>query len=355
MNLFPSKSRIVVGASLLLLGGGAWTGCHYLLVDRKSETTQDAYVMADYTLVAPKISGLVDKVLVEDNQPVKAGQAIVKIDDRDFRAALRSAEADVSAAKADIANIDVAIARQPAMVAQAVAAVRFAEADLAFARSNAARYRNLSAAGAGTEQDNQQAVSRLSQSQASLEKDAAALAATRLQLAGLQAEREKAAAALARTEAARDQAGLNLAYTVVTAPIDGVVGRRSVRPGSYIDAGSALLAVVPSSKAYVLANFQESQLRRIRSRQAVQISIDTFPGMKLRGRVESLAPATDVAFAPIQPDNATGNFTKVVQRVPVKILIEPGQDGARLLRVGMSVIPAIDVSGASANDLRGAR
>lgn len=347
MKVLQPKTGIIVGAGLLLLGGGVWAGCHYLLVDRKAETTQDAYVTADYTLVAPKISGLVAQVLVEDNQPVKAGQVLVRIDDRDFRAALRSAEADVAAAKAEIANTDVEIARQPDMVAQAGAAVRFDEADLAFSRSNAQRYRNLSANGAGTQQDHQQAVSKLSQSQATLAKDSAALSATKQQLASLRAEREKGVAALSRAEAARDQAKLNLEYTVVAAPFDGVVGRRSVRAGSYINVGSALLAVVPSSDAYVLANFQESQLRRIRPRQAVQISIDTFPGMKLRGRVESLAPATDVAFSPIAPDNATGNFTKIVQRVPVKIVIEPGQEGVRLLRVGMSVIPAIDVSGAS--------
>jgi membrane fusion protein (multidrug efflux system) len=343
MPFIHSRSRVAISAGVILLAGTAWAGCSVFLSNPASEKTQDAYVTADYTLVAPKVSGLVEQLFVEDNQAVKAGQLLVKIDDRDFRAALSSAEADVEAAKADVANLDAEIARQPALVAQATAAIRSDRAATDFARANAARYRNLSSDGAGTQQENQQAAAQLSQNLAAGERDTAALESTRRQLAVLQAGREKAVAALGRATAARDQAQLNLSYTLVRAPIDGFVGRRSVRPGAYVNVGSALLAVVPISQSYVVANFQESQVGKMRLRQPATITVDTFPGVTLKGHIDSLAPATDVAFAPIQPDNATGNFTKIVQRIPVKILIDPGQDRANLLRVGMSVIPTIDV------------
>ena len=344
MAFLHTRSRLAAGAGVLLLAGTALACWRFAFADPTAEKTEDAYVAADYTLVAPRVSGLVDKVLVEDNQAVQAGQALIRLDDRDFRTTLRSAEADVSAAKAEVASLDAAIRKQPAEVAEAAASFRADQAAAEFARSNAARYRNLSTDGAGTQQESQQASTRLTQSLAGSERDAAALSAARLQLDVLQASRTKALAALGHAAAVRDQARLNLSYTVLTAPMAGFVGRRSVRPGSYVTVGSALLAVVPSAQAYVVANFQESQVRRMRLRQPTLLTIDSFPGVKLRGHVDSLAPATDVAFAPIQPDNATGNFTKIVQRVPVKIVIEPGQPVAKLIRVGMSVVPTVDTT-----------
>ncbi|WP_448140329.1 HlyD family secretion protein [Sphingopyxis fribergensis] len=343
MQIIRSRGRAAI-AGALLLTGCAWAGNALIGASRSSETTLDAYVAADFTLVAPKIAGLVDNVFVEDNQGVTAGQALATIDDRDFRAALAAAEADVEAAKAEIANLDAEIARQPSLIAQAAAAVRANAATTTFARANASRYRNLSNDGAGTIQEQQQSVAQLSQSLANGQRDTAALDTARGQLPVLQAARTKAVAGLRRAEAQRDQARLNLSYTVIRAPIAGVVGRRSIRPGAYVDIGSVLLAIVPTSRAYIVANFQESQIGRMRLRQPATITVDSFPSLELRGHVESLAPATDVTFAPIQPDNATGNFTKIVQRIPVKILLEPKQDGAALLRVGMSVTPVIDVS-----------
>jgi membrane fusion protein (multidrug efflux system) len=344
MQFLHTQSRVAVATGVLLIAAVVLTLGAYLLFSSASESTQDAYVTADYTLVAPKVPGLVEKVFVDDNQAVKAGQLLVRIDDRDFQAALTRVEADVDAAKADIANLDAEIARQPALVAQAAATVRSDQAAATFAGANAARYRNLSTDGAGTQQENQQAVAQLDQSLAAGERDTAALDSVRRQLAVLQAGKAKAVAALSRTIAARDQAQLDLSYTLVRAPIDGFIGRRSVRPGAYVNVGSVLLAVVPISQSYVVANFQESQVGKMRLRQPATIKVDTFPGLKLKGHIDSLAPATDVAFAPIQPDNATGNFTKIVQRIPVKIVLEPGQDEANLLRVGMSVIPTVDVA-----------
>lgn len=343
MQIIHTKSPVAIAAGLALLAGTAWAGYAFVRPNRSSETTLDAYVAADFTLVAPKVAGLVQSVKVEDNQAVKAGQVLAQIDDRDFQAALASAEADVEAARAEIANIDAEIARQPALVAQAAAVVRSDAAATTFARANAARYRNLSADGAGTMQEQQQSIAQLAQSIANSERDAAALQTTRGQLAVLLAGKGKAVAAFRRMEARRDQAKLNLSYTVIKAPIDGFVGRRSVRSGAYTEAGSALLAIVPISQSYIIANYQESQIAKMRLRQPVIIQVDSFPGIELRGHVDSLAPATDVAFAPIQPHNATGNFTKIVQRIPVKITLDPNQKDAKLLRVGMSVIPTVDV------------
>jgi membrane fusion protein (multidrug efflux system) len=343
MQITHMKSRAAIAVGIVLLSGTAWAGFSYVLPNPSSERTLDAYVTADFTLVAPKVAGLIRTVDVEDNQAVKAGQVVARIDDRDFRAAFASAEADVEAASAEIANLDAEIARQPAVVAQASAVVRSDAAATTFARANAARYRNLSTDGAGTIQEQQSSVAQLAQSVASGERDSAALQTARGQLPILMAGRGKAVAALKRMEALREQAKLNLSYTVIRAPIDGFVGRRSVRPGAYVEIGSALLAIVPTAQSYVVANYQESQIVAMRRHQPVTIRVDTFPGLELRGHVDSLAPATDVAFAPIQPDNATGNFTKIVQRIPVKIVLDPNQEKARLLRVGMSVTPTVDV------------
>jgi membrane fusion protein (multidrug efflux system) len=344
MKLIHTRSRAALGVGLLFLAGTAWAGYSFAWSSPASESTLDAYVTADFTLVAPKVSGLVQSVLVDDNQAVKAGQILATLDDRDFHAALDSADADVEAARAEVANLDAEIARQPALVAQAAAVVRADAAATIFARANADRYRNLSTDGAGTIQEQQQAVAQFSQNLAHGDRDLAALQTTRGQRAVLQAGRAKAVATLRRMEAAREQARLNLSYTVIRAPIDGFVGRRSVRAGAYVGTGATLLAVVPISRSYVVANYQESQIGGMRLHQPAIIKVDSFPDIALRGHVDSLAPATDVAFAPIQPDNATGNFTKIVQRVPVKIVIDPGQEDVRFLRVGMSVTPTVTVS-----------
>ncbi|MGF6758180.1 HlyD family secretion protein [Paraburkholderia sp. GAS42] len=327
---------IRLAAYVIILCVAVWA-CIRLFADSNSETTNDAYVEADFTLVAPRVAGQLSEVLVEDNQQVKAGQLMVRIDDRDFRAALMSAQADVAAAKASVANYEAEIARQPALVDQARATLRADDATLEFARANASRYRNLSEAGAGTTQEQQHASTALAEELAQQARNRAALVATEQNLDVLRTQRDKAAGALAHAEAALEQAKLNLSYTEIHAPIDGKVGRRSARVGAFVTPGAPLLAIVPLSEAYVVANFQENQLTRMRPGDAVRIKVDTFPGVVIRGRVDSLAPATGVSFAPIAPDNATGNFTKVVQRVPVKITIDHGQQAASALSVGLSV------------------
>ena len=333
----PSPLKISrIAAAIIVIGLVVWA-CVRLFSSASTESTNDAYVTADFTLVAPRVPGQVTDVFVNDNEDVKAGQLLVRIDDRDYRAALMSATAEVAAAKASVANFDAEIARQPSLVDQARATLRADEALIGFARANAARYQNLSATGAGTAQEQQLSSSTLAQQLAQQARDQAALLATQQNLDVLRTQRDKAASALQHAEAVQEQARLNLSYTEIRAPVDGKVGRRSARVGAFLTPGAAVLAIVPLSNAYVIANFQESQITNMRPGEAVRVTVDSLPGVVIRGRVDSLAPATGVSFAPIAPDNATGNFTKVVQRVPVKITIDHGQLAASALSVGLSV------------------
>ncbi|BAO90133.1 HlyD family secretion protein [Caballeronia cordobensis] len=336
-SFIRSHSRLIIAVgSVVALAVVVWILIR-LLSHPDVESTNDAYVQADFTLVAPRIAGQISDVMVNDNQIVKAGQLLVRIDDRDFRAALMSAEADVRAARASVANFDAEIARQPSLVDQARATLRSDDAAIQFARANASRYQNLSDAGAGTAQEQQRASSTLAQQLAQQAHDRAALKTTEQNLDVLRTQRDKAAGAQARAEAALEQAKLNVSYTEILAPVDGKIGRRSARVGAFVTPGAPVLAVVPLAQAYVVANFQENQIARMRPGAKARIKVDSFPGVVIRGRVESLAPATGVSFAPIAPDNATGNFTKIVQRVPVKITIDDGQEAASGLSVGLSV------------------
>jgi membrane fusion protein (multidrug efflux system) len=335
---------------IFVFGAAVAFACVALLVDHlltgssSFEKTDDAYVTADFSVVAPKVAGLIDRVEVDDNEPVRAGQQLAHIDDRDYRAAVSAAEAALAATKADVENHVAELARQKSVIEQASATVRADEAVLSFAQANATRYRNLSRGGAGTVEQQEQSASQLQQAVAANERDVAAAAAAEHQLAILAAERERAEANVQREQAALEQARLNLSYTNILAPVDGVVGERSVRVGNYVSPGTALLAVVQLNSAYVLANFQETQLTDVRSGQQARITVDTFPGQSLNGTVDSLAPASGIAFSPIPPDNATGNFTKVTQRIPLKIRLDRGQQLSERLRVGMSVEVSLDTA-----------
>jgi membrane fusion protein (multidrug efflux system) len=250
-----SPLKIIRVAALVVAVGVGALACSNLLGHSNTESTTDAYVEADFTLVAPRIAGQISDVLVDDNQSVKAGQLLVRIDDRDFKAALMSAEADVAAARASVANYDAEIARQPSLVEQARATLKSDDASIQFARANASRYQNLSEAGAGTTQEEQHASSTLAEQLAQQAHDRAALASTEQNLGVLNTQRDKAAGALARAEAALEQAKLNLSYTEIHAPVDGKVGRRSARVGAFVTPGAPVLAIVALSDAYVVANF----------------------------------------------------------------------------------------------------
>jgi membrane fusion protein (multidrug efflux system) len=323
---------VAVAIDLLLVGTG------------RMQSTNDAYVTADFSIVAPKVGGLIDRVDVMDNQHVRAGQEIAHIEDSDYVAAVEEAEAALAAARAKFDNMSASLTRQHSTIAQQDAAVRVDDAALTFSHANAARYHKLAAGGAGTVEQQQQSAAQSAQASATWDRDAAAATGARQELSVLEAQRGEAVAGVKRAAASLRLAKLNLSYTHVLAPVDGVIGQRSVRVGNFVSPGSSLAAVVPIQAAYVLANFQETQLTHAARGQKVRIDVDTFPGQPLRGTVDSLAPATGVAFSPIPPDNATGNFTKVVQRIPLKILLDPGQTLAQRLRVGMSVEVRLDTS-----------
>jgi membrane fusion protein, multidrug efflux system len=316
-------------------------GYYYWVSGRFLVSTDDAYVKADYTAIAPKISGYIDEVLVTDNERVGVGKILARIDESDFRAALNQADADVAAARATIANLNARIALQQSLIEQAKAQIANSTAALDFARQEDGRYRKLMLTGYGTVQRAQQASAELRQKAASVDQAQAGLLAAEKQTKVLKTERDKAKAALARSEAVAQQATLNLSYTTITAPISGTVGARSLRVGQYVQAGTQLMAIVPLRSVYAVASFKETQLTDVRNGQPAAIEVDTFPGVTFHGHVDSLAPASGLEFALLPPDNATGNFTKIVQRIPVKIVFDDGKL-AGLLRPGMSVEATID-------------
>ncbi len=311
--------------------------------------TDDAYVTAHYATIAPRISGQVASVEVDDNQPVRAGQVLSTIDDRDFRTALANDEALLSRDQAQAADDAAQIARLPSQIAASRASVASSSAQLVFAQQDQKRYRNLASTGAGTFQQRQQADMSLRQAEASLAGAQAMLDSTQHQLPILQAQYASAMSTVRADQAQVAQARLNLSYTRILAPVDGMVGERSVQVGNYVSPGAALMAVVPLDQIYIVANYRELALRHVLPGQHVRIHVDAYD-LRLDGIVQSVPPASGAAFAPIQPNNATGNFTKIVQRLPVKILVAPGQNQARLLRIGFSVETTIETGLA---DVRG--
>src|SRR6185437_8972307 len=287
-------------------------------------------------------------VAVRDNAHVRAGQVLARIDDRDFRAALDRARAGVEAAEASISNLDAQIVLQGSVIAQEKADIAATEASLTFARQDRTRYQNLMKTGYGTVQRAQQTEAQLQETAAHLQRARAGLIAARNKVDVLKTERTKAEAERDSSRAILRQAELNLSYTTIVAPVDGTVGARSLRVGQYVQAGSQLMAVVPLKAAYIVANFKETQLTHVRKGQTVEVSVDGFPDVTLKGHVDSLSPASGLEFALLPPDNATGNFTKIVQRIPVKIVLD-GDPLAGLLRPGMSVEPVIDTHSGSSS------
>jgi membrane fusion protein, multidrug efflux system len=338
---FAARRRAWLLGGIVALIGLSIYGWYYWTVARFEESTDDAYVEADATVVAPKVGGYLRDVLVGDNQPVKAGQLLAKIDDRDFLTALDQARANVQAAQADVKNLNAGIAQQQAVIAQARATVVVDTANLTFMQQDNDRYATLADKGAGSVQMAQQALSKRDVARATVQRDTAAVEAAERQSDVLKAQLAKASAVLAQDQALQRQAELNLDYTDITAPIDGTVGNRSLRVGQLVQAGTQLMAVVPLKHVYIVANFKETQLTDVRAGQPVSIEVDTFPGIAVRGRVDSIAPASGQQFALLPPDNATGNFTKIVQRIPVKITLDDGPLAGQL-RPGMSVVPTID-------------
>ena len=333
------RRLMMAGAAIAVLAGASWYGWDYWTVGRFEVSTDDAYVKADNTTIAPKVSGYLTDVLVGDNQRVTAGQVLARIDDRDFGVALDQAKADVAAAQAAVASKQAQLEIQQAVIAAAKATIEVDTATKTFASQENKRYTDLAATGYGSVQNAQQAQAKNAGADAAILRDKANLASAEKQVELLKAEIAQAVAAASRATALQRQAELNLGYTTITAPIDGVVGNRTLRVGQFVQAGTQLMSLVPASGAYVVANFKETQLTHVREGQPVDLDVDMFPGQVVHGHVDSLAPASGQEFALLPPDNATGNFPKVVQRIPVRIALDTGTPVE--LRPGMSVIPTI--------------
>jgi membrane fusion protein (multidrug efflux system) len=335
------RKLLLTGVAIAALAGAAWYGWDYWTVGQYLVSTDDAYVKADSTTIAPKVTGYLLHVLVKDNERVTTGQVLARIDDRDFKVALEQAKADVAAARAAIASKQAQLDVQQAVISAAQATIDVDQAAVTFAAQENRRYTDLAASGSGSVQNAQQAQARIAGAQATLARDNANLVSANKQVDLLKAEIVQTNAALGRAEALQRQAELNLGYTTITAPIDGVVGNRTLRVGQYVQAGTQLMSVVPAHGAYVVANYKETQLTDVHEGQAVDIAVDMFPGQTVHGHVDSIAPASGQEFALLPPDNATGNFTKVVQRIPVRIALDTASDTRIELRPGMSVIPTI--------------
>ena len=343
-----ARKRILLALLVAVaLAGAARYGWHWWTVGRFEETTDDAFLQADKVVVAPKVGGFVSTVFVTDNQPVKAGDVIARIDDRDYQVVLLQDEADLDKAKASLEGVGSALIQQQARIVEARADVANTRAALAFSRQEQVRYADLMARGAGTIQRSQQTSSDLLMKQAALDKAEANADAAEKQIDGLRSLEAAARASLRRAEINLQQAKLNIGYTTVTAPISGVVGDRSLRRGQLVQPGTNLLTVVPMGDAiYLVANFKETQVGAMVPGQAASFTIDAFGDHVFRGRIDSFAPGTGSQFALLQPENATGNFTKIVQRVPVKIALDPGDPMIAKLRPGLSAEASVDVRGA---------
>ncbi|MFK0161164.1 HlyD family secretion protein [Rhizobium sp. NPDC090279] len=337
----PRRLMYGVGAIVIIAAAGYY-GHDYWQNGRFQVSTDDAYVQADNSSIAPKISGYLAEVLVKDNETVKAGQPLARIDDRDFRAALDQARADVAAAQATIEADQASLDIQQSTIAAARATLDVDKANETFAEQNNKRYASLASNGYAAVQTAQQAASQIAAAQASIVRDTATLEGAVKQVSLLKAQISQATAALQKNQAVQHQAELNLSYATIVAPVDGTVGNRTLRIGQYVQAGTQLMSLVPTDQAYVVANYKETQLTDVHPGQPVDIEVDMFPGKVFHGRVDSLAPASGQEFALLPPDNATGNFTKVVQRIPVRIALDPQTMNGGELRPGMSVEPSIN-------------
>ncbi|MND87437.1 putative multidrug resistance protein EmrK [compost metagenome] len=326
-------------AGVLVLAAG-WA----MLRAGEAAFTDNAYVRGDVTSLAAKVSGYVTAVEVQDNQQVSAGDVLFRIDDRDYRAHLAQAEANLKAAEARLTDVEAQTRLQHAQVRQADAQRRSALAERQLADKTHERSRKLIQYSAVSQALVDQTDAARSSAEAGLTAATATLDAQRQRIAVLDAQHEAAVAAIAQARAARDLASIELEHTVVRAPVAGVIGNRQVRVGRFVTPGGALLDLVPVDSVWVVANFKETQLKHIQPGQRARVTLDGYPSDSLDGVVDSFAPGSGAAFSLLPPDNATGNFVRVVQRVPVKIRLAHNPLPGRIVP-GLSARVRIEVGG----------
>ena len=336
------RKKIVAGLAVVVLALAGIGGWYWWDVLRFRQSTDDAYVQSDVTLISPKIEGYIKKVKVADNQEVAEGATLFVIDDRDFKAKAAQAEAAVATTEATIATYESRLKLQQAMIDQAAATVASAEADLARVQQDYKRYSALMSTDFASCQRFEQAEADSRKADAAVARSRAGLAAAQNQLAVLRSQRHEEESRREQARATLQLARNDLDNTVIRAPVSGVAGNRAGQVGQYVKAGAQLLSLVPLSRVYVTANFKETQLTHMRPGQLAEVAVDAYPDLTIDGRIESFAPASGAQFSLLPPDNATGNFTKIVQRVPVRIALPATSPLSGRLRPGLSVTVTID-------------
>lgn len=334
--LSAGLSSLVIAGAVFAVAATSIQPGRWLTVLR-STSTDNAYVRGDVTPISPKVNGYIIEAAVRDNQAVKAGDILFRIDDRDYRARVDEAAAGVAMQHALLANLTSRIDLQRAVIEQAIAALQGTEADANRAARDFARTQELSKGGWASQSISDQTEADHLRARAKIAESQANLAAARQQMEVLETQRPQLEAEIAAAAAALTLAEIELESTVVRSPADGWVGERQARVGQYVRAGTLLVAVV-LQESWVVANFKETQIAGLRIGDSMAISIDGIPGREFMGRVESLSPASGALFALLPPDNATGNFTRIVQRIPVKITFDPEQPDLDRLRPGMSAV-----------------
>lgn len=346
----PARSRRRLGRKGLAMivgiiavgAAGIWYGADWWRYGRFIETTDDAYVGGNVTTIAPYVSGFVSDVMVADNQHVQAGQLLIRLDRRDLQAAYDKAHAVVDARNAALASLRARQALQESLIQQAIADQAAKSARASYTRSDGARYAALALTAAGSRQDAEKSRAANQEAEALLASAQAGLDAARQQMRVLDTQVAEANAMLSQAEADLRAATLNLGYADIRSPIDGYVGNRAAQVGAYVAVGSYLLSVIPAHGLWVDANFKEDQLARMLPGQPATAVVDAAPGTTFKGKVLSFAPGTGAVFSVIPPENATGNFTKIVQRVPVRIELDPGDPSLWKLRPGLSTVVGVN-------------
>jgi membrane fusion protein (multidrug efflux system) len=342
LRLRFGRRALIASAVVLTLVAGAAAGLHWWISGRYIVSTDDAYVRAHNTTLASKISGYVASIPIEDNTPVRAGDVIATIDDGDYRLAADAAREKVATEEATVDRIGRQVTAQAANVDQTKAQLLSAQADAKKTQLEFERQQTLAAQKFASQQQLEQAEANRDQSAASVASAQAVIAAAAANLDVLKAQQKEAARTLDELQTALAKAQRDLSFAVIRAPVDGVFGNRAVETGDYVQTGQRVASLVPLRDVYIEANFKETQLERLVPGQPVSISVDALPGNAVEGRVASLAPASGAVFSLLPPDNATGNFTKIVQRLPVRIEVPESLTVQRLLRPGMSVVVSVD-------------
>ncbi|WP_428492691.1 HlyD family secretion protein [Rhodopila sp.] len=341
------KPVLLVAGGLVLLVCAGLYGREWWTTGRFVETTDDAYVGGNVTPIAPHVAGFIQTILVADNAAVHAGEVLIRIDPRDAEAALAHARAVLTARDAAADSFRAQSALQQAVIRQSEADVVAKGAQAAFAEQDARRYADLAVTAAGSRQDAQRSASLDREARATVTFAVAGLQAAREKLTVLQSQIAEADAAVAQARADMQTARLDLDYTEIRSPIDGTVGNRAAQVGGYVKAGTYLISITPAKGLWVEANYKEDQLTHMAPGQPAEVTADVLPGHEFHGHVASFTPGTGAVFSIIPPENATGNFTKIVQRVPVRVVLDADDSALSMLRPGLSTTVSVNVKAAA--------